>query len=276
MRAPSFKIYRIKHLVSNLMEVSMRTRSMNKLFFRFGMIVLLALILIAESGITRADDSVIVSIAIDQTVVTIGRTPKLTIDISNTLSHTIRVTRLQCIKSGTSLTSNSINPMPSTIAANGAFRTTQSYKAVSPGTTTIHCELTATNTVTGTIVTASSNSVSVNVLSETRLYFDVTSSSGSVKVGQTVYVTAKFGNRGKTPFTNLSINCIDMGQSLFFVSSTPLQSTILPGQSGFVRYTLQGSRQGGEGLISCQLTATDSSNGQQVTLPAPTVHILVK
>jgi hypothetical protein len=249
--------------------------SVRKIVLRCVLMMILLVTLIAESGVTRAIGGISVSIVFDQTVATIGRTPLLTIDISSSESNPIRVTRLQCIKSGTSLTSNSINPMPSTIPANGFFRTQQLYRANTPGLTQVTCEFNGVDTVTGATVAATSNTVGVNVLSETRLYFDVTSSSQVATLGQAVYVIAKFGNRGTTPFTNLSLDCIDLAHALFFISQTPLQSTILPGQSGFVQIHLQ-AVQRTTGLIVCSLTATDSSNGQQITLPAPTLKIVVK
>ena len=258
----------------------MRTRSMKKLAFRFGIIVVLLVLLIAETGITRALDVVRLDIAFDQTVATIGRTPLLTIDISSVSGNPIRVTSLKCTTSdGHVLTSNSINPMPSTIPAEtnnnvGFFRTQQLYRANAPGNAQVTCSFTGVDPLLGQVA-AISNTVGVNVLSETRLYFDVTSASKTATLGQTVYVVAKFGNRGKTPFTNLTLDCIDMGHAFFFVSNTPLQSTILPGQSGFVQYGLQ-AVQKTTGMIVCSLTATDTSTGQQVSLPAPTVKIEVK
>lgn len=242
--------------------------------------MVLLLLLVAETGVTLALDVVRLNIVFDQTVATIGRTPLLTIDISSASGSPIRVTSLKCTTSdGRVLTSNSINPMPSTIPAEtnngvGFFRTQQLYRANAPGNAQVTCSFTGVDPILGQVA-AISNTVGVNVLSETRLYFDVTSASKTATVGQIISVIAKFGNRGKTPFTNLSLDCLDMGHGFFFISSTPTQSTILPGQSGFVELRLQ-AVQKTTGMISCNLTATDTSNGQQVTLPAPTLKIEVK
>jgi uncharacterized repeat protein (TIGR01451 family) len=215
------------------------------------------------------------SIAFDQYVATIGRTPRLDIAISNLGPNTIRSTRFQCIVQGTSLSASSISQLPSTIAPNTTFRTVQYYRAVSPGFTQVTCELDAVDTVTGETVHIVSPTQTVEVLSETRLYFNAYSATRVATVGQTVFLTALYGNRGTTPFTNISISCVELGRALEFISSTPVQTTILPGQSRFVEYKLLAVRPG-FGPFACSITATDSTNGQQITLPAPTVTIEVR
>lgn len=246
----------------------------SKRFFRVGIVVAALVFFGVQMGLTQAAEAV-VSIAFDQSVATIGRTPKLSINVSNNGANTIRITRLQCFQQGTSLVASSIQGYPSTLGANKGFNTYQMYRASSPGLTEVRCDLTAVDTVTGESFTSSSVPVSVNVLSETRIYFDAVSATRVATVGQAVFIQAKFGNRGKTPFTNLSISCVELGRSLVFVSSTPLQSTILPGQSGFVEYRWQAVRVG-SAPIACSLTATDSVNGQPITLPAPTINIEVR
>jgi hypothetical protein len=258
----------------------MRTFSARKMVLRCAVMLIVFLMVIAESGTTLALDIVRLNIVFDQTVATVGRTPLLTIDISSASGSPIRVTSLKCTSLDSHvLTSNSINPMPSTIPAGtvngvGFVRTQQLYRANAPGNSQVTCYFTGVDPILGQVA-ATSNTVGVNVLSETRLYFDVTSASRTATVGQVISVIAKFGNRGKTAFTNLSLDCIDMGRGFFFISSTPTPSTILPGQSGFVEMRLQ-AVQKTTGMIVCNLTATDSSNGQQVTLPAPTLKIEVK
>ena len=215
------------------------------------------------------------SIAFDQYVATIGRTPRLDIAISNLGPNTIRSTRFECFAQGTSLTASSISQRPSLIAPNSTFRTEQYYRAASPGITNVRCELDAVDTVTGEVVNLVSPTQTVEVLSETRLYFNAYSATRVATVGQTVYLTALYGNRGQTPFTNISISCVQLGRALEFISSTPVQTTIPAGQSRFVEYRLLAVRPG-FGPIACTITATDSTNGQQVTLPAPTVTIEVR
>ncbi|MCA0454357.1 MAG: hypothetical protein LCI00_10320 [Chloroflexi bacterium] len=252
----------------------MRSHVQRKRLIRVGIVALLLVFFSVQMGFTQAADTFI-SIAFDQSVATIGRTPKLTINISNLGTTTVRVNRIQCFQTGTSLAASSIQGYPSTVAPNQGFNTTQLYRAASPGLTEVRCDLTATDLSTGQPFTVSSIPTSVNVLSETRLYFDAVSATRVATVGQTVFVQAKFGNRGKTPFTNLNLSCVELGRSLVFISSTPLQSTILPGQSGFVEYRWQAVRPG-SAPIACSLTATDSVNGQPVTLPAPTINIEVR
>ncbi|MBC7812417.1 MAG: hypothetical protein H7175_14770, partial [Burkholderiales bacterium] len=165
----------------------------------------------------RAAD-VSVSIAFDQYVATIGRTPRLAISISNLGPNPIRTTRFECIKQGTSLSASSISQRPAVIAANSTFTTEQYYRAASPGITQVHCELDATDMVTGETINIVTPTQTVEVLSETRLYFNAYSATRVATVGQTVYLTALYGNRGQTPFTNISISCPQLGRSLEFIS----------------------------------------------------------
>lgn len=252
----------------------MRSHFRSKHLFRLGIVVMAMVFFSVQMGFTLAADTII-SIAFDQSVATIGRTPKLSITVSNNGTSAVRVTRIQCFQSGTSLIASSIQGYPSTVGANRSFNTSQLYRAASPGVTEVRCDLTAVDQATGVSFTTSSVPTSVNVLSETRLYFDAVSATRIATVGQTVFVQAKFGNRGKTPFTNLSLSCVELGRSLEFVSTPPIQSTILRGQSGFVEYRLRAVRVG-SAPIACSLTATDSVNGQQITLPAPTINIEVR
>ncbi len=252
----------------------MRSYFQSKRFFRAGVLVALMLFFSLQLGFAQAADATI-SIAFDQSVATIGRTPKLSINVSNNGTSSIRVTRIQCFPNGTYLVASSIQGYPSTVGANQGFNTSQMYRAASAGVTEVRCDLTGVDVASNQSFTTSSVPVSVNVLSETRLYFDAVCATRVATVGQTVFIQAKFGNRGKTPFTNLSLSCVELGRSLVFVSSTPLQGTILPGQSGFVEYRWQAVRVGAA-PIACSLTATDSVNGQQILLPAPTINIEVR
>ena len=107
------------------------------------------------------------------------------------------------------------------------------------------------------------------------LAFTAYSATRVATVGQAVWVIAKFVNTGRTTFTNLVIDCPELGRSLVNISSSSYPTTVLPGRSGFQEQHWQAVRPG-EGPIFCTLTATDTSTGQQVVLTAPTVNITVK
>jgi hypothetical protein len=254
----------------------MRTRSVDKLLFRLGLMVILLLALIAESGVTRAADSVYIDIAFDQTNVQIGRTPGLFILITNSSPDAIRATKFQCIADGTSIKGQSISQLPGTIAANGSFRTVQYYRAVSAGTTSVHCELTATDLVTGATITVSSPSSQVIVISETRLWQEANSGTHVATVGQAVYINVVLSNRGTTPFTINDQSCIELGRSLIFTSKSPANTVpVLPGgQSQFIQYAGRAVSTGTV-IIGCTVNATVSS-GNTVMLFAPLINIVVK
>jgi hypothetical protein len=120
-----------------------------------------------------------------------------------------------------------------------------------------------------------SRQASVEAQSSNGLAFTAYSATRVATVGQAVWVIAKFVNTGRTTFTNLVIDCPELGRSLINISSTSYPTTVLPGQSGFQEQHWQAVRPG-EGPIFCTLTATDTSTGQQVILTAPTVNITVK
>jgi len=235
---------------------------------------LLIVLLIAPAAFAQAAD-VSVSIAFDQSQATIGRTPKLSITISNLGQNPIRSTRLRCLAQGTSLSASSISRLPGIIAANSRFDTEQYYRAASPGITTVTCTLDAVDAVTGEVISITSPPQTVEVLSETRLYFNASSATRVATVGQAVFVMANYGNRGGTTFTNVQVSCVELGRSLEFVSSRQTLTTLRPGQSGFVEYRLQAVRPG-SAPIACSITATDTGTNMQVTLPAPTVNIEVR
>jgi hypothetical protein len=219
-------------------------------------------------------ESLFISIAFDQTAVTIGRTPRLYIGIYNASAHDIQATDLQCTAQGTSLEASPIAQQPGLIAANGLFETEQFYEAVAPGRTDVTCVLNATDTVTGEVVTATSPVQAVDVSSETRLTINAACSAGSVAVGHTVTLRADFGNRGSTPFTNVTISCPEQGRSLIFVSGYQSQDDLQAGETGYAEYQLQAVRPG-SGYFVCSITAVDETNAS-VTVLAPPVVIEVR
>ena len=254
----------------------MHIHSVRKFSLRFGLLAILALMLIVESGVTLAQtEPVFVTIGFTPKVIGIGKTSQLGIVISNAEPNPIRVTSLKCVQSGSSVTASAISPMPNVLGVEETFITSQAYRGVSVGTTTVHCDLTAVDTVTGRMISVSSGSLPVDVIPEVGLYFDAVSATKVATVGQAVFIQAKYGNRGKTTYTNLSLSCVELGRALGFVSATPLKTTIPPGQSGFVEQRWQAIRTGG-GPIACSFTATESVSGKEITITAPTIQIIVK
>jgi len=252
----------------------MRTQTLQKLAFRVGITVILLLMLVAGSGITHADAPVTISLAIDLYPV-VGNTPRLYITITNPLPDTIHVTKLQCDSSNSSLRAMSINQLPSTIPANGTFQTYQYYRAMSGGTATISCTLTGTDTVTGASVTATGTSDSIEVQSETRLYYSASSGTHVATVGQAIYIDVIYGNRGKTPFTITEQSCTDFGNKIVFTTKSPAPSTILPpGQTFHVQYGGVAISKGDE-FVQCILRATDS-DGNAIRLFSPAVNFTIK
>jgi hypothetical protein len=216
-----------------------------------------------------------VNIAFDQTNVTIGRTIRLAIQITNSEPNPIRATSFRCIADGTALSASSISQLPATIAANGVFNTEQYYRAASAGTTTVHCELAAVNTVTGAQVTASSPALSVVVQPESKLNFNASSATRVATVGQAVFVIATYDNVGRTTFNNIVVSCVQLGRSLESVSTSPTRTTLPPGQSAFVQSQWRAVRPG-FAPIACSITATDASTGATVNILAPNVNIEVR
>jgi len=252
----------------------LRSRYYAKTVFRIAVsFVLIAFFLIQNASVRAA--GITISIAFDQSVIVIGKTAKLSITIVNLEPNAIRVTQFRCSAQGTSVKGASISQLPTTIVANGTFLTQQFYRAVSPGTTQVVCELTATNLVTGAQIMATSPPQTVEVLAESRLFFGVYSSTQILSVGQTVVITALYGNRGTTTFTNINISCVELGRSLENTGGLLTQTTLPPGWSLFVQYTWRAVRPG-FAPIACSITATESSTGTQVTLLAPIVNIQVR
>lgn len=241
-----------------------------------GCIVFVFVLLVAWQAQAVFAEAEEVRIGFNASQVLVGQTPTLDIVISNTGTHGLRTKSLVCNKTGSSLTAFSFQQYPpSVIAANGFFRTSQGYKAVSPGTTQVTCVYTATDTVTGATVTLTSAPAAAEVLTETRLYFNPGSSTSTATVGQTFYLLATYGNRGSTAFTNIQVDCPELGRSAVFISSRQNMTSLQPGQSGFVEYKLRAERSGSAPFF-CSITATDASNGQQLTLPAPPVMVEVR
>ncbi len=254
----------------------MSTHSHRKFFLRFGLLVTIALLLMAGNAVNAQAEQIFMTIGFNPKVIGLGQTAKLDIVISNAEPNPVRVTSLQCTPSGSAATASAISPMPTTLGVEATFITSQSYRGVAIGSTTVSCNLTAVDTVTGATYTASSiGPATVDVISQVGLYFTAYSATRVATVGQAVFVISKFGNRGKTAYTNLNLSCVELGRALEFVSSTPLQSTIPAGQSGFVESRWLAVRTGG-GPISCAFTATESVSGKQITIMAPLIQITVK
>jgi len=232
--------------------------------------------LIGESSPIHAQDTQIFwGLSFSQSLIGIGQTAKLSIVISNAEPNPIKVTRLQCIPSSSAASASPISPMPTTLTVEQTFQTAQTYKGVSVGTVTVHCEITAVDTVTGATYTSNSGSVTLDVITQMGLYFTANSATKVATVGQSVYVISKFGNRGKTAFTNVILSCAELGRAMVFVSGTPRPTLIPPGQSATVTDRWQAVRTG-DGSVFCSLTATESASGKSVTLTAPTISITVK
>jgi hypothetical protein len=250
---------------------------MNRLVTRFGLMLLVVLMLIAESSVIHAQaEQIFMTVAFNPKVIGIGKTAKLEIVLSNARPNPIRVTSLTCTQSGTAVTASTISPIPTTLGVEETFFATQTYRGVSVGTATVNCHIIAVDTVTGETVNGSNHGPAIiDVITEVGLAFTAYTSSQVATVGQSVFVIAKFVNRGKTAYTNLTLSCPQLGRTLGFVSSTPLQSTLPPGQSGFVQYHLQAIRKG-ETAISCIFTGIESVSGKQVSIAAPLIGITVK
>lgn len=253
----------------------MGTYTLKRLVSRFGLVALLLMLLIA--GTVRAQDLPInISLGFNQTLIGYGQTARLTIVFSNTKSNPIRVTSLQCTQSSNAAAASAISPMPTTVGVNVTFLATQTYRGVSTGTVNVNCNLTAVDTVTGATYTATNfGPATLDVIPEMGLGFTAYSATQVATVGQSVFVVAKFVNRGKTAYTNLNLSCVELGRALISVTNTPIPSILLPGQSAFVEDRWLAVRTGG-GNISCAFTATESRSGKSVTLHAPLIYITVK
>lgn len=250
-------------------------RSFGQLVAR-GSIVLMVALLLAFQGQAVLAEGEEINAIFNQPSVYVGQQPTLDISISNTGSHALRTKSFGCTKTGNSLTAFSIQQYPpSVIPANGFFRTKQVYKAVSPGDAQVTCTYTATDTVTGANVSITSAPAFAQVSTETRLYFNPGSSSSTVTVGQTFFLLAPYTNRGSTAFTNIQVDCPELGRSAEFVSSRQNMTSVQPGQSGFVEYRLIAVRPGPAPFF-CTITVTDASNGSQLTISAPPVTVEVR
>jgi hypothetical protein len=206
---------------------------------------------------------------------TIGQSFPLNINIF-VGANPIRGTSLQCFQDGTSLSASSISRLPDTvlIGANQSFSTQQYYRAVSAGTTNVYCIFKGVDTVTGFPVTITSAPASITVSGETRLYLSTSSAQKRATVGQAIFVTLVYGNRGKNTLTNVRVDCLySGGRGIGLISSRQTQTTLPSGQSGFAEYRLQGFIQGASGLFLCSVTATDSVTGEVILLNALPISI---
>jgi len=254
----------------------MGTYSFKKLLTRLGLAVLAMVMLIGESSAVHAQDvQIFWGISFPQSLIGIGDTVKLSIAVSNAEPNPVRVTSFRCTPSSSAVSTSAISPMPTTLTVEQTFLASQTYRGVSVGTVTVQCNITAVDTVTSETYTSSSGSVTLDVIPQMGLYFTANSATRVATVGQTIFVISKFGNRGKTAFINLNLSCAELGRALVFVSGTPIQSTIPPGQSGLVQDQWKAVSTG-DGSIVCSLTATESASGKSVTLTAPTISITVK
>jgi hypothetical protein len=242
---------------------------------RLSAALVLAFIFLLQGAPVRAEIIASMQLDVDQPITVIGRTPKLTIRIVNSGTNTFRADSLNCALSGSSIVQTSSFGVPFTVAAKTTRIIEVYYRAVSPGTTLIDCTLRMTEPATGQQhVLGVLNSV--NVLSETRLYFDSYSATQVATVGQSIFLIEKFGNRGTTPFTNASINCQVFGSGgVVPVSQPQPPSTIQPGQNLFVESRWLAVKLDPFVPIDCTMTATDNT-GAVVTLPGQRVLIAVK
>ena len=255
----------------------MRTQTTKKILFRVGIMAILLLMLIAESGVTLAIGGPVLSvnIAFDQDIASIGQTPLLSIDISNTGDQPVVVNSLVCTLFGTSLTYNSINPMPSVIPAHSDFHAHQLYRANTAGETTVTCAVGGYGKFSNTAIGATSNAAGVNVLPDNGLYIYASSGTHVATVGQAIYIDITVGNRSKTPFEITDLSCSETGPSIPLVlQTTPPSNTLSAGQIDFVQYRGFAMGKGTLG-IQCAISATDS-HGAAVKRFAPVINITVK
>jgi hypothetical protein len=258
-------------------EVSMSGRSLKRSLVRFGLMLVLSILILGSRVAYAQAEQIFMSIRFSQALIGIGQTVKLDIVFSNAYPNPIRVTSLQCTQSGTSVTASAISPIPNVVGVEATYEGSQTYRGVATGTTTVHCDVTAVDTVTGATYTATSPvPATIDVIPQMGLYFTAYSATRVATVGQSIFVISKFGNRGKTAFTNLTLSCAELGgRSIRFVSGTPMPLTIPPGQSRFVEDRWVAFRKG-DGSMICSLTATESVSGKQIILFAPIISITVK
>jgi hypothetical protein len=236
-----------------------------KSLFRLGM--LLAVLFAVHLMPAHAVDSTSISVNFGNLnfgTVTIGMSFPLYIHITAG-PNPVRATSLQCFQKGTSLSASSISHLPNSSVIT-EFSTVQYYRAASAGSTAVRCDFNGIDTVTGEAVFATSNIDVVNVSGETRFYATAYSATKTATVGQAIFLTVKYGNRGKNTLTDAYVSCTQLGHGIAFVSSRQTQTTLPSGQSGFAEYRLEGLFHGASGFFLCSAYATDSGTGETITI----------
>jgi len=255
----------------------MRTHP-KKLFFCLIVMLMLLPTLITDNLAQAADNRVYVVLSLDRPSVVVGKTFLLNISISNTLFiNPVRITKVQCGSDGTLVRGTAISHLPSILAVNQTFQTQQMYRAYAPGIAQVSCEVQGVDTVTGETITGTNDSRGLSVIDEKRLYFDATTATRVARVREDIYIQTKFGNRGKTLFTMVHLDCLrdGRGQNIFFISHTEIPGVLLPGQSTFVEFRLQGILPG-DATIICTLSAIDTTTGNYVILSGPYINLTVR
>lgn len=208
----------------------------------------------------------------------LGATPRLSIYFGNTGPHSIQATSLQCTQQGTSLSASSISRLPNTVvfAPGQDFRTEQFYRAMSEGTTSVQCVLKGIDLVTGVSFMASSSQATVYVSGDTRLYVNAYSASQTATPGQTIFLTVIYGNRGISVLTDIEVDCGPANRSMSITGKRQTQTTLRPGESGFVEYRLLANLAGGGGFFRCNVSAIDSYLHAPVHVSAMPVTITIR
>ena len=257
----------------------MHIYSVTRLGSRFSLLIFMLLFAAQILPVYAQDPAAYISIRFGnhQTsgTMTIGRSFPLYIDIS-TGANPVRATSLQCFQNGTSLSASSISRLPnsSIITPGQPFYSEQYYRSVSAGTTTVYCVFKGTDTVNGQPFTVTSNREGITVSGEQRLYVDAYSATRTATVGQAIFFTVIYGNRGRNTLTNVQVSCMMFaGRPIAFVSSRQTQTTLPSGQSGFAEYRFEGLARRAAGVFLCTVTTTDSVTGEIIILNTPAVPI---
>jgi len=256
----------------------MRTRSLNKWLFRLGIILIVVLTLIAESGVTLAIGGQVMSIniAFDQEFPSIGQTPLLSIDVSNTGDQPVVITQFFCTLYGNSVTYNSINPIPSEIPAHSDFHAHQLYRANTAGHTTITCSIGGYGKLSNTAVGVTSSPNGVTVQPDIGLYIYASSGTHIATVGQAIYIDIRAGNRSKALFQITNLFCNQTAGPIIplQLQTVPPSNTLSPGQIDFIQYRGFAAEKGNLSF-QCFIEATDS-HGVAYRRYASVINITVK
>lgn len=207
--------------------------------------------------------------------ITLGRSFPLLINITAG-DNPIRGVSLQCSQAGTSLSASSISRLPNTvlIGAHQTFRTEQYYRAVSAGATSVSCVFKGTDTVTGLPFTLTHTSLSLNVSAENRLYFDVSGTQFYVATGEDARLMVVYANRGSSTLTNINVSCGPGNRGFIIQLYRQTRTSLPPGQSGFAEFVAPDVLSGA--LLSCFISAHDSSTGELISLQSGAVRFNLK